>query len=197
MRNSCSCNKSLCFTEMKTNRFAMFTFRISRKFSVPLTKRLFWVKTSAVKTAKISIWCRKFCLPKIMSPEFLSDKAIGGFTSSQRTIGVLLINCSLSGMFYCVLWYVSLFVVVCGMSSEKPYLSDAVKSTLRLRGGKYLLRLAMLLTWWENQRKTWLCVMACGHIWTMWGICVCVNTCTHDVLMLNKRSWNVELFYRR
>ena len=24
-------------------------------------------------------------------------------------------------MFYCVLWYVSLYVVVCGMSSEKPY----------------------------------------------------------------------------
>ena len=48
---------------------------------------------------------------------------IGGFTSSQHTIGVLLINCSRSGMFYYVLWYVSLFVVVCGMSSEKPYTS--------------------------------------------------------------------------
>ena len=30
---------------------------------------------------------------------------------------------------------------------RQGYLSDAVKSTLRLRGGKYLLRLAMLLTW--------------------------------------------------
>ena len=52
------------------------------------------------------------------------SRRIGGFTSSQRIIGVLLINCSRSGMFYCVLWYVSLYVVVCGMSSEKPYMWD-------------------------------------------------------------------------
>ena len=51
------------------------------------------------------------------------SRRIGGFTSSQRIIGVLLINCSRSGMFYCVLWYVSLYVVVCGISSEKPYYS--------------------------------------------------------------------------
>ena len=51
----------------------------------------------------------------------LTRSIIGGFTSSKRTIGVLLMNCSRSGMFYCLLWYVSLYVVVCGMSSEKPY----------------------------------------------------------------------------
>ena len=58
------------------------------------------------------------------------SRRIGGFTSSQRIIGVFLINCSRSGMFYCVLWYVSLYVVVCGMSSEKPYIFKGIEHCL-------------------------------------------------------------------
>ena len=42
----------------------------------------------------------------------VSRHPIDLFSSSQRTIGVLLINCSRSGMFYCTLWYVLLYVVV-------------------------------------------------------------------------------------
>ena len=52
------------------------------------------------------------------------SRRIGGFTSSQRTIGVLLINCSRSGMFYCG----------CGMfHCTQWYVACLVKSPIKAR----------------------------------------------------------------
>ena len=65
-------------SKTKLEDYAMSTFHLASKHCN--VHGHFWQQTNSDWTAENSTWCRKFCPPKIMSAEILSDKVISLFS---------------------------------------------------------------------------------------------------------------------